>query len=185
MGFDAILGVGRTPQITNDLYFNPYAIDIDKIQNYSPLVRKITITDDAGTTDGAFPDRLNNLISQTSLETDYSIYRSVATAGNTFDIDFDTGRNLYFDKIGISYSTTGDGDTMSITIMASDDGANFTTISSETVTVATADTEIKYSYGFNAKGRVIRVRFRIETYTAPAFVLQLFKFKFFYANLQY
>lgn len=149
MGFDPIMGVGRSPKITEDLILNPYSIGKGNIAP-SCAVNSILNTSPAPTTTKNNKDIVNPDY-DSSTNSAYQIAQSVnAGQSSTNIVQFDLGRNIYIDNIEFKHSlaiTLGaTSTTIGMKVEVSENGTNWLAIWTRTggQTTATITEQVNY-----------------------------------------
>lgn len=190
MPFDYLMGVGRTRKITNDVYFNPNILSLDNLQNYSFFSKYKSFTISGIFRAGTDYLKYEEMIDLNLPDTNASFINSGGSgAGSSYMyIDFDSLKNVYYDSVCFNYSTTVTstlGGTIQASILGSDDGTNYNTLSTETLAVnTTTSIPNHFLYAKNIKNRYFRIRFDYSA-NSGYLVLTVHKIKYYYSNMQY
>jgi hypothetical protein len=147
MPFDVILGMGKTPQITEDIAINPYSLYLDDVTGL--IVPTATL--DAGlTTEGSLINPLNPNFDYIT-NNPYAITNDQQGA-KTAVVKLDFGKKIIARGITILFSLgkspaqVNGGSVSTITISASSDGSTYTDL--ETISNTTTETNFTKTYTF-------------------------------------
>lgn len=147
MAFDIILGMGKTPQVTEDIAINPYSLYLDDVTGL--IVPTATL--DAGlTTEGSLINPLNPNFDYIN-NNPYAITND-EQGTQTGIVNLDLGKKIITRGITILFSLgrspaqAGGGSVSTITISATSDGSTYTDL--ETISNTTTETNFTKTYTF-------------------------------------
>lgn len=164
MAFDYLMGVGRTPQITQDVNINPYSAYIDDICQ-------------AGTISSSYTGNLNetgvlnNLINPNYTDTTAPlVIAGVGNSAATYTLILDLKRVVGLGKQNLNIvhlGTHGTAITTTTEISISNNNVNFERVYYDTQTGTSNNTTInKDSFTFGKFGRYVKFHFTRNTTTA-------------------
>lgn len=163
MPFDYILGVGRTPKITEDITSQPYTIITSNIAKAATLSKTSQLSTYTGT--------MNNIIDE-----DYpsNVESITYLVGVTKIITADLKRIMFMKKIKIDYKITTFGGTSvnRLVFDISNDGISWTTIINSNITANTDIATLETNF---QKCRFIR--FGVDTVTGGTVTTQISFYK--------
>jgi len=176
MGFDAILGVGRSPQVTKDIIINPYTFIVTDISDSA----KLTVT-------GAIPATITGVVENIN-DPDYDnvniAYHLQGIRSNPYDVYLiaDLEREVYLKQVNINLGITSALHDVTIKLSVSNDGVQYIDVQSITPVAYATNTIVPLNARY-IKGRFIKVS--IETSGSGATdVIDFYKLKIILDNLQ-
>ena len=158
MGFDYIMGVGRTPQITQDVNINAYSAYVDDLCQGGTI--SLTLSGTWGTPVGD----LNNLINPNYTDTALPyVLDTTSSITGTASIVIDLKRRVGLGKhnMNISFThTASTNPTISAVFSVSDDNITYTPVYSNSATAASGTVTFsvnKDTFYFGKFGRYIKI----------------------------
>lgn len=170
MGFDPIIGMGRSPMVTQDFITDPLGVGYDVTYLSQPFEQSLQMSPSGSLLAPINPnfDYLAN--------NPYKMERNGTTQTNIFGYNYN--KVIIMNSINILYSASAVGATCNILIDISADGVNYETIENTTLTAGNSLSQ-KLVIALNKKVRTIRFTIQLAAVgiTNSDFTLQKIEVK--------
>jgi len=178
MPFDSIMGVGRSPKITEDIQTNPFSFGTTLISQYADITKEL-IADD---TEVGSEKEIINPDFDSSIDYAYQLTQNFSAAGGAevSNIVFDFRKVLYISKVEIRFRNGATFAAVDTRIDISLDGKTWTRI----LDIGLQNTDATFNF-VNLKFRFLRLQCRGLPVGAGTAYLRVRYMKVFLDSIQY